>query len=131
MKIVIVGMGVQGKKRETIAGDECVASVEIREGVGDYESIRHVPLGSFEAAILCLPDSQKYDVIDYLLEHGKHVMVEKPVTLNRRLGGLRVIPVAHHDVVTLDTNFALFADRQHLACIVPDLEFHTLDRQAD
>ena len=59
MRIVIVGMGVQGKKREMIAGDECVATVEIREGVGDYESIRHVSLASFEAAILCLPDSQK------------------------------------------------------------------------
>ena len=79
MRIIIVGLGVQGEKRHKIAGDQCVATVEIRDGLGDFKSVRDVPLNTFDAAILCLPDNQKYETIDYLLRNDKHVMVEKPL----------------------------------------------------
>jgi predicted dehydrogenase len=79
MRAIIVGMGVQGAKRKHAAGEDAVATVDpIASGV-DYRDVRDVPLHSFDAALLCIPDEPKMDLIGYLLGHGKHVLVEKPL----------------------------------------------------
>ena len=36
---------------------------------------------AFDAAVLAIPDDDKVDLVTYLLEHGKHVLVEKPLPL--------------------------------------------------
>ena len=38
-----------------------------------------LPLDAFDAALLCIPDAPKIGLLGYLLEHGKHVLVEKPL----------------------------------------------------
>ena len=45
----------------------------------NYKTILDVPLDSFDAALVCLPDEPKYQVLRFLLENGKHVLVEKPL----------------------------------------------------
>ena len=84
MRVIVVGLGVQGVKRRKVAGHECVATVEIRDGEGDYSSIETVPLDIFDGAILCLPDDQKLTSIRYLISKCKHVMVEKPLAFGNR-----------------------------------------------
>ena len=79
MRVIIVGMGVQGAKRWRVAGADVVASVDpVKEDV-HYRRIEDVPLDSFDAALLCIPDDPKIQAITYLLESGKHVLVEKPL----------------------------------------------------
>jgi scyllo-inositol 2-dehydrogenase (NADP+) len=79
MKIIVAGMGVQGEKRKRVAGEACVATVDpIRPDV-DYRSVQDVPLDSFDAALVCTPDSAKPEVLTHLLSNGKHVLVEKPL----------------------------------------------------
>ena len=79
MKVIVVGLGVQGEKRRQFAGLDFVASVDpVKEGA-QYKKITDVPLASYDAALVCLPDQPKYEVIRYLLEQGKHVLVEKPL----------------------------------------------------
>lgn len=79
MRVIVAGMGVQGAKRLAAAGVDAVATVDpIREGT-DYKDVRDVPLGEFDAALLCIPDGPKIELIEYLLGEGKHVLVEKPV----------------------------------------------------
>ena len=50
MKVVIVGVGVQGKKRQAIAGRDVVATVDPIESNAEYRSIDQVPLDSYDAA---------------------------------------------------------------------------------
>ncbi|WP_227421963.1 Gfo/Idh/MocA family protein [Pacificispira spongiicola] len=72
-------MGVQGKKRKAFAGTDFVASVDPTPDVADYRSITDVPLGEFDAALCCIPDDPKIEILSYLLSNGKHVLVEKPL----------------------------------------------------
>ncbi|MFZ5806238.1 MAG: Gfo/Idh/MocA family protein [Verrucomicrobiota bacterium] len=79
MKIIIVGMGIQGKKRFAFAGKDAVATVDIASPNVDYKRVEDVPLRNFDAALLCLPDEAKIPIIEYLLKNKKHVLVEKPL----------------------------------------------------
>jgi predicted dehydrogenase len=44
-----------------------------------YRQVEDVPLGSYDAALMCTPDSAKLPLLRYLLDNGKHVLVEKPL----------------------------------------------------
>ncbi len=79
MKVIVVGLGVQGHKRRTFAGADYVASVDPVHPDADYKSVDAVPLADYDAALCCIPDDPKVDVLTYLLENGKHVLVEKPL----------------------------------------------------
>lgn len=79
MRVIIVGLGVQGRKRLAVAGSEAVATVDPISLEADYRSIEEVPLDSYDAALLCIPDAPKIEIITYLLTNHKHVLVEKPL----------------------------------------------------
>src|ERR1700737_1814269 len=79
MRVVVVGLGVQGRKRTTIAGQEVVATVDPVLLDAGYRRIEDVPLNSYDAALLCVPDAPKVELLTYLLGHGKHALVEKPL----------------------------------------------------
>lgn len=79
MRVIVVGMGVQGEKRKRIAGSDCVATVDSLPGRADFVRTEDVPLASFDAALLCVPDKPKIQLTRYLLNSGKHVLVEKPL----------------------------------------------------
>ena len=79
MKVIVVGLGVQGHKRRRFAGSDFVATVDPFKPEADYTSLEDVPLGTYDAALCCLPDGPKYDILSYLLRKGKHVLVEKPL----------------------------------------------------
>lgn len=79
MRVVIVGFGVQGKKRLRVAGSDAVGVVDPIHADANYRDIRDVPLGSYDAAIACVPDDPKVEILTHLLENGKHVLVEKPL----------------------------------------------------
>jgi predicted dehydrogenase len=79
LRVVVAGMGVQGHKREAVAGADVAATVDpVAEGV-DFHDIQDMPLESYDAVLACIPDQAKMEVLGYLLEHGKHVLVEKPI----------------------------------------------------
>jgi predicted dehydrogenase len=79
MRVVVIGMGVQGEKRRAVAGKDVVATVDpLREKV-DYRSLEEVPLSAYDAALLCTPDEAKLGLLAHLLGNGKHVLVEKPL----------------------------------------------------
>ena len=84
MKCVVVGLGIQGKKRLKIAGSDAVATVDPVAAGADYRRVEDVPLEAYEAALCCVPDDPKPALLRYLLSRGKHVLVEKPL-----LGGDR------------------------------------------
>jgi scyllo-inositol 2-dehydrogenase (NADP+) len=79
MRIVVVGLGTQGRKRMTVAGGDVVATVDPIAADARYQSIDQVPLESFDAALVCTPDQAKIELMSYLISNGKHVLVEKPL----------------------------------------------------
>lgn len=83
MRVVVVGLGVQGRKRTAIAGNEVVATVDPVLPDASYRRIEDVPLSSYDAALLCVPDAPKVELLTYLLDHGKHALVEKPLLSDR------------------------------------------------
>ena len=79
MKAIIVGLGIQGRKRLDIAGAEVTGTVDPQVDGATFRRLEDVPLGSYDAALVCTPDGPKVALLTYLLEHGKHVLVEKPL----------------------------------------------------
>ena len=79
MRVIVVGLGVQGRKRLAVAGREAVAAVDPFNSEAQYRHVQDVPLSSYDAALLCIPDEAKLELIAYLLSNGKHLLVEKPL----------------------------------------------------
>ena len=79
MRVIVAGLGVQGYKRRMYAGDDYVASVDPLNEEADYKALEDVPLMEYDAAMLCVPDGPKIDLLNYLIENGKHALVEKPL----------------------------------------------------
>jgi scyllo-inositol 2-dehydrogenase (NADP+) len=78
LRVIVVGLGVQGYKRREHAGDDYVASVDPVNGDADYRDISEVPLNAFDAVLACVPDDPKIELLTYCLKNKKHVLVEKP-----------------------------------------------------
>lgn len=105
MKVVVVGLGVQGNKRQKFAGNDCIAVVDpVKEKV-DYKNVQDVPLDSYDAALLCIPDQVKYEIMDYLLENKKHLLVEKPLLFESNSKILDLIQKADRNQVSAYTAY--------------------------
>ena len=79
MRVIVVGYGVQGKKRFKVAGPDAVGIVDPIAADADFRDIAAVPLDRYDAALLCTPDAPKLELLGYLLGNGKHALVEKPL----------------------------------------------------
>jgi len=89
-RVVIVGLGRQGRKRLAVAKSDVIATVDPVDCDADYKAVQDVPIGVFDAALLCVPDSAKLELIEYLVSNGKSVLVEKPL-INRNQAELERI----------------------------------------
>lgn len=79
MRVVVVGLGVQGQKRRRVAGADFVAAVDPNNTEAEYRRIEDVPVIDYDAALACVPDGPKVALLEFLLGRGKHVLVEKPL----------------------------------------------------
>ncbi len=93
MRVIVVGLGVQGNKRCAVADKEVVATVDPVHLKATYRSLADVPLGIYDAALVCTPDDAKVELLTHLLNNGKHLLVEKPLLAsdNRPLEALAKI----------------------------------------
>jgi scyllo-inositol 2-dehydrogenase (NADP+) len=79
MRVIVVGLGVQGRKRLAVAGSDAVATVDPVNAEAQYKRVEDVPLSSYDAALLCIPDEPKLALVTHLLSNRKHLLVEKPL----------------------------------------------------
>lgn len=79
MRVIVAGLGVQGHKRRRVAGGDFIAAVDPVNTEARYRAIEDVPLADYDAVLACIPDEPKIKMLGYLLAHGKHVLVEKPL----------------------------------------------------
>lgn len=83
-KILIIGLGTQGVKRLKRLSNHFVQTVDPNVKSADFKNVNEVPLHSYDSAFVCTSDDAKADLIDYLVENGKHVLCEKPLILNSK-----------------------------------------------
>ena len=81
MRVIVAGLGVQGRKRRRVAGADVVATVDPAGDEADYRRLEDVPLADYDAALLCVPDAPKLPLLRHLAEHGKSALVEKPLAV--------------------------------------------------
>ena len=79
MRVIVVGLGVQGYKRRASEGTDFVGDVDPVNRDAKYRAVQDVPLDRYDAVLACIPDEPKVEVLEYLLANGKHVLVEKPL----------------------------------------------------
>ena len=104
MKAIIIGLGVQGKKRKKILGKKYICSVDTN-GNGDYTSIKEVPLNLYDTVFICTPDSKKIDLIKYCLKNKKNVLVEKPLVSKKNKHLSEVAKMAKEKKVFIKTAY--------------------------
>jgi predicted dehydrogenase len=83
MQVIVVGLGVQGRKRQAVAGRDVVATVDPVRADADFADAKDVPLDRYDGVLLCVPDGEKQLLIEFFVAHGKHVLVEKPLPGDR------------------------------------------------
>lgn len=79
MRYLVVGFGNIGAKRKKLLGQRCVGTVDPYNPDADYEILSDCPLERYDAAVLAVPNQTKIEQLEFLLEHGKHALVEKPL----------------------------------------------------
>ena len=79
MRVIVVGLGVQGRKRKAVAGADCVGTVDPVNPDADWRDLSEVPIDRYDAALCCIPDAPKIELLTKLMSAGKHVLVEKPL----------------------------------------------------
>ena len=83
MRSIVVGLGVQGNKRREHAGEDYVASVDPNNSEADFNDIRDVNLDTYDVVLACVPDKPKIELLRYCVEYKKHVLVEKPLWVEK------------------------------------------------
>ena len=63
MRVVVVGYGVQGRKRRRVAGADFVGIVDPVAEEADWRDIAAVPLDWYDAALVCTPDEPKVEIL--------------------------------------------------------------------
>jgi len=79
MRVVVAGLGVQGHKRRRIAGADFITEADPKNPEAKHRRLEDIPAASYDAALLCVPDDAKLELIDFLIKNGKHALVEKPL----------------------------------------------------
>lgn len=82
LRVAVIGLGNQGKKRLRFAGADVVCTVDPLNLDANFKDISEVPLDIFDAALVCTPENLKSDICSYLISHSKHILCEKPLTVS-------------------------------------------------
>ncbi len=100
MRMIVVGYGIQGRKRLLSAGADAVGVVDPIASEAEWRDVAEVPLDRYDAALVCTPDAPKIALLTYLLSHSKHVLVEKPLHAahEQELLELAALALQHHAV---------------------------------
>ena len=84
MKAVVVGLGVQGKKRiAMLSSGELFATVDPFKKEAKFKSLYDVPIIEFDTVYLCVQDDLKEKMINYCIINNKNLLIEKPLILKK------------------------------------------------
>tara|TARA_Y200000002_G_C22616997_1_gene636454 strand:+ start:79 stop:1008 length:930 start_codon:yes stop_codon:yes gene_type:complete len=83
MKILIVGLGNQGKKRiKYLNKYQVFGSYDPYSKSATFNKISKIPLDKFDTVFICTPDQKKYELAKFFIQNYKNVLVEKPFLMD-------------------------------------------------
>jgi predicted dehydrogenase len=82
LRYLVVGYGNIGRRRATLLGERCVASVDPTVAEATARGAEAVPPASYDAVVLATPNDVKLDYLRRFLAMGKSVLVEKPLPVD-------------------------------------------------
>jgi predicted dehydrogenase len=94
VKYLLVGLGNIGRKRQTLLGDRCIATVDPYNSAAQFSAVEECSVATYDAAIVATPNQLKLELLHYFLERGKHVLVEKPLLFTNAEDARRLDAVA-------------------------------------
>ncbi len=101
MKTVIIGLGNQGKKRYKSIGKECIATVDPYNKKATYNSIKEVPINTYDSAIVSVQEDYKLEIINYLIKYKKNILVEKPLYFKDKIKLKKIFHKARENNIIL------------------------------
>lgn len=85
MKMVVIGIGSFGKNHirdlKELGHEVITCDVDKRFNP-DFQDYKKMDLDNIDGVIIATPASTHYDIAKYILERCRHVLVEKPMTMN-------------------------------------------------
>ena len=105
MRYLVVGLGNLGQKRRRVLGEKCVATADPFNPAADYANPADCPSNRYDAAVLAVPTQTKLPLLEYFLEHGKDVLVEKPLLFDDRASADRLDRLARRHSATWYTSY--------------------------
>ena len=63
MRTIVIGLGVQGNKRQLFAGKDFQFSIDPLNAKATFKNLDEVDFQSFDSALLCIPDELKFDYV--------------------------------------------------------------------
>ena len=85
MKTLILGLGVQGRKRKVFCKKDFVGFVDPINDLADWKDISEVPLNIYDAVLACVPDLEKNNILKYCIKNKKHILIEKPLFIENKI----------------------------------------------
>ena len=106
-RVVVLGMGVQGKKRAKFAFNDLVAKVDVDKSNLDanYNKLSDINNKDYDAVLLCTPDDVKFEILKEILNSKKHVLVEKPLFVKNKKELVELQNLANSNNVVLYTAY--------------------------
>lgn len=89
MNVLIVGNGVQGKKRSKLLKKNLYLSVDKKD-----KKIKFIDNDKFDTVFLCVPEKAKEKLIVKYLNLNKNILVEKPLNLNTEKSYTKILSIA-------------------------------------
>ena len=83
MKNLIIGYGVQGKKRAKFLRKKNLQILDPYKKNSNYKKLSNVNLNDFKYAYVCTPEKYKFNLVNKLINHKVNVLVEKPFILSK------------------------------------------------
>jgi predicted dehydrogenase len=76
---LVVGLGNIGRKRQALLAQRCVATADPYNSDADFVDPEDCPLDRYQAVVLATPNQTKLRLLEWFLQRGKYVLVEKPL----------------------------------------------------
>ena len=104
MKSLIIGYGVQGKKRAKFLKKNNYLIYDKFNSKSDFSNFKEIPIKKISHAYICLPEKEKYKYIIKLLKEKINILVEKPLILSSK-EELNIKKLLKNNKVTLYTAY--------------------------
>jgi scyllo-inositol 2-dehydrogenase (NADP+) len=126
MRYLLVGLGNIGSKRKAVLGERCVATVDPFNAAAHYREPGECATDRYDAAILAVPNESKIALMEFFLDRGKHVLVEKPLVVTPATAGDLLERSSRHGAIWYTSyNFRF---EPHVIALARQLQAGTIGR---